>query len=98
MVFKIYVKIAKINQIHSILYTKVSRETSSGNNSRWEKRKEPLYCENISHIFLFAFKNIFSPASAKLNSKLLSANCDKLNCALERGGLQDRYKKYNETR
>ena len=84
-VFKIYLKFAKINQIHSISYTKVSHKTSSGNNSRWEKWKETLYCENISYIFLFAFKNIFSPASAKLNSK--AKLHIKLRGALESGGL-----------
>ena len=41
IVFKIYLKFAKINQIHSISYTKVSHETWSGNKFRWEKRKEP---------------------------------------------------------
>ena len=34
MTTKIYVKFPEINQIHSISCTKVSHETSSGNNSR----------------------------------------------------------------
>ena len=39
-----------------------------------EKNKKTRFTVKTFYIFLFAFKNIFSPASAKLNKKLLTAH------------------------